>query len=197
MEKKGGDSVLGKKQVGMIVSIAVVSFLIGTSVATEGGNPFDALWETIHNLQSDVSDLNASLVEQTNRTDSLNASYLDLLNRLEALEEQTLPQGFVTAPAYDSGWINISAGGGKTLNHNLNTTRLLVYFIGYTSIPTNEGAINQMGYGGFTRNHYGAYWCELNDTTIDVRRESGDQRWEQFRVMIWRIPECMHAEPPT
>jgi len=60
--------VLRKKQVIMIVSIAVISFLIGTTFNSmtmaeddDRGNPH--VWEAIHELQSKVDGLNSSLVE--------------------------------------------------------------------------------------------------------------------------------------
>lgn len=107
--------MLRKKQVVSIVSIVLVSFLIGTvfNVAVakkDGGNPIDAIWEAIYGLQSRtdslnssltdlkasleakitdlenlVDSLNASLIEQKERTDSLNAS---LTSRIEDLEGQ-------------------------------------------------------------------------------------------------------------
>lgn len=59
----GGDNVLRKKQVVTLVSIAVVSFLIGTmfnvTVATDGGNPFNKMWEAISVLQGQVTELEA------------------------------------------------------------------------------------------------------------------------------------------
>ena len=97
--------MLRKRQVAVVVSIAVVSFLIGTSVATDGGNPFDRLWAALSGLES----------------------------RVEALEEQSIPQGFVTAPAYDTGWTNFGGSGGNLyVEHNLNTRDILVY-IGYAN----------------------------------------------------------------
>lgn len=33
-----------------------------------------------------------------------------LLDRVQALENQTLLEGFIAAPVYDSGWVNITMG---------------------------------------------------------------------------------------
>lgn len=67
--------MLRKKQVVTIVCIAVASFLVGTifnvTMATDGGNPFDAIWEAICGVESDVDNLNASLVELEGRVSEL------------------------------------------------------------------------------------------------------------------------------
>jgi len=71
--------MLRKKQVLILVSIAVMSFLVGTMfnftiIATGGsGSPWDRVWTTISELQSKVDSLNASLIELENRVNQLEA----------------------------------------------------------------------------------------------------------------------------
>ena len=149
--------MLRKRQVATIVSIAVVSFLIGTSVATDGGNPFDALWNAFYGLES----------------------------RVEALEDQSIPHGFITAPTYDSGWVTISENSWTRLEHNLNTLELLVYVLG----KDDDGLIHQMGLNERDSAVYQLRW-RSNSTTIELRRGTVTTGyWENIRVLIWRIQE--------
>jgi len=166
----------------------VISFLafcltatLFIGLATSGKKP-NPVWTAIYELQTKV--------------DTLNASNLDLLNRVEMLENQILPQGFVSAPAYDSGWGNLSHGM-TTFTHNLGTTEVFVYMIGkdIEGYPLYVG-IHQFDYGGNrfydTRyRHFGAVWRNLTNTTIEIRRFDNDVNWEQVRIMIWKI-----SEPP-
>ena len=197
--------MIKKRQIIVVMSIALVSFLIGTSMATDGGNPFDALWEAVGGLQSRVDSLNSTLtsrferlelfinisifdllLEQIDRIDSLNASYLDLLDQVETLENQMPPQGFVRAPAYDSGWIEISPSETVTLTHNLNTTEVFVYMIGRCGV-----LIHQYKYGS-DGNDVGTYWYDLTEDEIRIYRASNDwqiKNWSGVRVMIWKIEE--------
>lgn len=119
---------------------------------------------------------------------------IKLLDRVEALENQTLPFGYVRAPAYDSGWITISQNEDLVLIHNLNTTDLFVYFIGKDSTGTH-----QYYYGGdrkvlpdWSTDNRGLYWGWGTNMTIQLYRLREDLHYEQVRVMIWRI-----LEPPT
>lgn len=64
--------MLRKKQVITIVSIAVASFLIGTTfnvvtMATDGGNPWDKVWTAILGLRAKVDSLNTSLADLESR----------------------------------------------------------------------------------------------------------------------------------
>ncbi|TET28186.1 MAG: hypothetical protein E3J73_01205 [Candidatus Bathyarchaeum sp.] len=57
-----------KKQVLSLISIAVISLLIGTALnvmtmATDGGNPFDNIWEAIDELNQTVKSLNQTIEE--------------------------------------------------------------------------------------------------------------------------------------
>jgi len=61
--KKGGDVMLKKKQIVVIATIALVSFLMGAMLNVSamaiknGGNPFDKIWEAISNLDERLTAL--------------------------------------------------------------------------------------------------------------------------------------------
>jgi len=128
--------MLSRKQVIVIMSMAVVSFLFGTmfnfttTVTGDSGSPWDRVWTTISELQS----------------------------RVEILEDQSLPEGFVNAPAYDSGWVSTI---GKTMpmifEHGLGTTNVLVYVVAKTSDWTG---IHQRRFGS------DFWWGKLSDNEI-------------------------------
>lgn len=154
--------MLKRKQVLTLATIAVTSFLIGTifsAMATEGGNPFEKIWETITGLQSEMETLE---------------------DRIETLEEQSLPQGFMNAPAYDSGWVVEYSPGSiyKTFEHGLNTTDVLVYIV---RNDTNRG-INQVWYGENV-------WFNLTENEITLEMPSLPYPSGYIRVMIWKISE--------
>ena len=187
--------MLKKKQVVAIVSVALVCFLIGTSMASDGGNPWNRVWEEIYVLQSgmewthveietlheDVQILDNSVVELQSKVNTLEA-------RVEELEGQMLPQGFVSAPAYDSGWISIDEAVETVFTHNLETREVFVYLIGKDLDQGYE--INQRWYG--VDGTGGAFWYKLDSNNITIKRGSNSVTWDYVRVMIWRI-----QEPPT
>ena len=117
------------------------------------------------------------------------ALLLDLQERVEALETG----GFIGAPAYDSDWKQISAGSSITLEHNCNTTDVLVFMMGRKNLTTTESPyIHQKHYGGETQIGWqgGVLWRDLTNTTIVVERMllgTGDDYWNYVRVMIWKI----------
>ena len=88
-------------------------------------------------------------------------------------------------PDYDSGYCWISQGTSQIFTHNLGTTDVLVYMVGY--YPGGVPYINQHDYGGESNglNSYGAYWSELTATTIKVTRQGNDANWPYVRVMMW------------
>ena len=147
--------MLKKKQVLTIVSIAVVSFLFGTmfnfttTVTGDSGSPWDRVWTSISELES----------------------------KMETLEEQLLPQGFITAPAWDSGWLPASTSW-ITLEHGLGTTDAFVYIV---QNCTDHGISHNL------QNTF--LWLRLTDNEITV---SAPPHWGHntaFRVMIWKISE--------
>lgn len=161
--------MLKKKQVVAIVSIALVCFLVGTSMASDGGSPWNKVWEAIYSLES----------------------------RVGALEEQSIPQGFMGVPAYDSGWFSIDQNEDITFTHNLNTDELFVYLIGRSHYGGPDSPdfmkIHQEDYGDLDwvcgEAGHGCCWSRLDNTTITVRRGGNDEGWSEARVMTWIIQE--------
>jgi len=151
--------MLKKKQVLTIVSIAAMSFLIGTMfsvMASDGGSPWDRVWASITGLES----------------------------RVETLEEQSLPQGFITAPAYDSGWVHLN-NGWSTFQHGLDTTEVFVYITGNESnaIPPY---INQLWMSDSS-----AWWRIESENELLLYLSSGCSQHDYnfVRVRIWKISE--------
>lgn len=147
-------------------------------MASDGGNPFDSIWEAIQGLQSgmewthveietlheDVQILNNSVVELQSKVNTLEA-------RVEELEGQMLPQGFVSVPAYDSGWTTATVGW-NCFEHNLGTTEVFLH-------------IQERGPDGNIRNYGDLIWQYLTNMYIDVYTPHGFD----LRVIIWIVQE--------
>ena len=108
-----------------------------------------------------------------------------LLVRVQALENQS---GWLPAPAYDSGWVNISQSELLTLNHNLNNTDVMVYVIG-KAINFPSLGVHQAFYGGVYGQGRGIRWQHLTENEIEIKRYDYDAYWEQVRVQIWKIDQ--------
>ena len=112
------------------------------------------------------------------------ALLLELLERVEELENQSVPLGYVGPSGYDSGWIPIAKDEELVLTHNLNTTDLLVYVLG-----KNEEGPNQNRFGGdnWSGGYNGLQWNRLTNSTIRLLRLSHDVNYEYVRVRLWKI----------
>ena len=101
---------------------------------------------------------------------------LGLQERVERLET-----GCVGRPAYDSGWVEVI--GTPTvffLEHNLNTTEVLVYV--YLKTDGSAGTYYWPDTGK-------VYWQSLTNTTIGVFASYfGPSTRDYFRVLMWKIP---------
>lgn len=92
--------------------------------------------------------------------------------------------GFMSKPAYDTGWQSISPGQDIRFYHYLNTTDLFVYMMGKDASSTHF--LNQVNYGQI---YGGANWGNLTSEYLDVYR--GYQEtwyWDQVRIVIWKLP---------
>jgi hypothetical protein len=104
-------------------------------------------------------------------------------------------------PDYDSGWTDIERGIDNTLtfSHNLGITAtdltVSLWFSG------TEKGVHQYAYGGLADNpdlddpkpepaFHGAFWHDLDENTVKVRRERDDDYVEQVRVVV------VHSAPP-
>ncbi len=89
--------------------------------------------------------------------------------------------GFLPAPAYDSGWVDVPPGYGQwiTFEHNLNTTEVLVYFIRNNS----EELVTQLNYGEWMQ------WSKLteNEISVVVQWAATPLTYDEMRIMLWKI----------
>ena len=98
------------------------------------------------------------------------------------------------SPLYDSGWIDIARDESKILTHDLDGN--LDYYMIYMECYSSSCGINHVFYGGAdlgqktdggTANNkrQGAYWSNLNSSTITVYRRPEDDYAEKIRIRIW------------
>jgi len=178
---------IGLYMVGLI--LVLVSTQIG--VTSSSASSYDHWKDLNDDGIIDVNDLQSLASAYGTSGDPINKTelLLDLQDRVEALENQTVPLGYIGPPAYDSGWQSINKGQFLTLTHDLNTVELLVYVIGKSP---DSYAIHQFYYGyafllsGQVR---GLIWYALTGTSIKVLRAPDDTIWSEVRVMIWIIQE--------
>jgi len=88
---------------------------------------------------------------------------------------------------FDSGWVNIAQGQTLNLAHNIGGSS--DDYVIYLEFKDNESyGIHQRSYGGSVYNpvSIGAYWSNLNSSTIRVFRSPDDLGADQMRVRIWK-----------
>ena len=166
-----------KKQLLVILSVAVASFLIGTMFSTNylaSGKP-PSVWDAINELQAKVNSLTNTVTEQQTQISELQTQ-VDILNATK-----------LGTPDYDSGWTPIAQGELTTFVHGLGTTEVIVYAIGRQVGYNNQYDIHQRDYGGNL--DAGVYWNWLTENSIEVVRKSNDGTWSEVRVMLWKIAE--------
>ena len=147
-------------------------------------NKTDLLLQLLNRLDQ----LNTTVIEQQNTINNLNQTVVYLNETVAILDSTGLG-----APDYDSGWQSMPVGSLIILTHNLNTTELLVYFIG--KYDSDSIWMHQYCFGGDSKyliGEYGAWWAATN-TTINLYRAGSDHQsgmpWGLARVMIWKIPQ--------
>jgi len=102
--EKGGDIMLKKKQIVVIATIALVSFLIGAMLnvsamaINNGGNPFDKMWEAIYDLQAQTTSLEERQDQTEKSLDEIWEAISNLDERLTELEEIVMPPLTVIGP---------------------------------------------------------------------------------------------------
>lgn len=95
-------------------------------------------------------------------------------------------------PAYDSGWLTITAGQTLVRTHNIGVD-VNKYFVDLQFQESGGLGINQRGIGGDARRPFdgltyrGAYWHNLTTTTVSITRWPDDLNVDQVRVRIWFI----------
>jgi hypothetical protein len=106
---------------------------------------------------------------------------------------------------YDSGWVSISTGADQELAHNLEGN-LYRYFINMVFDDTNgPDDVNQRHYGGMDcgasasgvyadNDRVGAYWSDLDNSSVTVSRLPEDEVADKVRFRIWRTPPSITLE---
>jgi hypothetical protein len=98
-------------------------------------------------------------------------------------------------PDYDSGWTSINPGTSVNVTHNLGTGNVQVYLYGrYKSNWEDMRWIYHQADFGTNIFWMDEEWVQRgvrwwsDENWIVVFREYTDESWEQFRVIIWKIP---------
>jgi len=153
-------------------------------------NIFDIVWLT-GRYQKTGTPVNktALLYNMSDTLAALNTQLGDLESELGALQSrldelETANEGFVNAPAYDSGWINITDKAGQYFNitHGLNSTDIIVDTTGKTTLDEgthqrNRDLTNRLPgwsqtYGG-TSGDYARALVETSDGGYALAGEIG------------------------
>jgi hypothetical protein len=133
--------------------------------------------------------VNATYTKLLSRINSLNASLLEQQAKIAQLESKiaVLNATKLGAPDWQQ-WVTLPKGQYETCYHNLGTTNVLVYMVGY---DYDGYDYHQIAYGGDATALgavYGAWWYGLTTTEIVIQRLNDDIRWDLIHIMIWKIP---------
>ena len=86
--------------------------------------------------------------------------------------------GWLSKPAYDSGWMSIQKGAWTTFQHNLSTNELFVYVLGNDDVE-----------GIYAPWDDRARWRIISENELLVYVRYGIETFDMIRVMIWNISE--------
>jgi hypothetical protein len=116
------------------------------------------------------------------------SSIISIIISTQLMNSPLGSSGF-TLPDFDSGCISISPIETVEINHNLETSDVLVYAYGRTGT-----FVHQVALGGDTHQvendnfqHHGLVWHGLTNQSLFVERGLDDLFWEEFRILIWAI----------
>jgi len=116
-----------RRQLLIIVSVAVVSFLIGTmfnvtTLAVDGGNPFDKIWQAINDLQARVTSLEQSTnTELQGRVENIE-KYVNEITRVELVRIGSYDGAPYTYQYGVSGHWNVTKLQTEPFIEKLNST---------------------------------------------------------------------------
>lgn len=79
-------------------------------------------------------------------------------------------------PDYDSGWVDLVAGGSKTITHNLGTTNALVYV---------EDDLSDDGLGISPRGYVSRLLYDFTSTQITIQEMEGAT--VKTRLKMWKL----------
>ena len=86
--------------------------------------------------------------------------------------------GWLSKPAYDSGWVPIQKGTWTSFQHNLSTNELFVYMLGSDILE-----------GIYAPWDDRARWRSTSENEISIYARYGIETFDTIRVMIWNISE--------
>lgn len=128
------------------------------------GSPWDRVWTAISGLET----------------------------RVETLENQLPQQGYITAPAYDSGWILVPWGGDGgwsfwgnyiIVTHGLGTTNVIVD----VQYKNNQGPVEGIQHVSGELDETNG-WFNLNSSHIWIFTGKVSPGFQNYiRVRIWKI----------
>jgi hypothetical protein len=184
--------------VGGVIGGSLTEYLAGSEFLTQAAFRTELL-----SKDTQIAALNTQIATLNNKISTLENEYTQLSTSLETLE--TLSEAGFNAPDYDSDWLAIDQGDSVEVNHSLGTTNLLVYLIG----EFDDNYTHQYAYGGNEERYIeyeivpgeyyydavekygtlGAWWRTDGEDRILVFRPDHDDQWNEFRVLIWRLPD--------
>jgi hypothetical protein len=93
-------------------------------------------------------------------------------------------------PAYDSGWVSVGQGDSVVLTHSLggDPDNYVVDLNFKSGTNQNVQSFGGAYFDGSFQANDGAYWDDLNNSTITVNRLSEDWSAGQCRIRIWVYP---------
>jgi hypothetical protein len=108
--------------------------------------------------------------------------------------DETITSGWLSAPAYNSGWVAHPPSHQVVLTHNLGGDPS-DYFVDL-QFKNNWSflGIHNQNFGGDYRwnisqyERHGAYYFALGPTTITIDINPHEALIDSFRVRIWRVP---------
>ena len=186
----------------MSFSNKIDSRTIGLILISLVGGVIGGILVDTTNRSYEIESLSNAFITQLDTKDNeisvLEEQVLELENAVADLMEPTIV-GF-SSPDYDSGWIPIGLEETVPVHHNLDSYDLFVYLIG----SSGPGSLHQKNIGTdvyftmyndehdnlvFEANRLGAFWRASSSNVINVQRQTHDYSWEQFRLLIWMLPE--------
>ena len=197
----------------LVIILAIVIMFFSFLTSTTATLPYDPWFDTDDNGKIDIKDIGEASIRYgtygtpiINRTELLlylNETVHEHEERIGILEEKVAELEYKVAilnatklgePDYDSfeeygGWVPMIEGEDTyhIFEHGLNTTKVLVYVIGYDN---QTGTIHQHWYGGQQTLSFwnGVFWRDLTKFTVEVYKYGSDREWDQVRVMLWKLP---------